>query len=389
MSKTMKWVLTLALGVGVAFGQIVPNAVLPPVSYRTFVDANGHPLPGGKLYTCAAGSAWSYPAGCTTPLATYTDYTGATPNSNPIVLDSAGRATWRIGPHPYKLVLTDSTGVVQWTDDNVQDAALAYLRGMTSGGGAVYIATETGSNNAIAAALLDSQGSPVPLASGLTVMVRLAHSLRQVGSNTFTLNGTTKSIAGGIASSGQSPYAPYDIITLVYDGTSWRDISARSWNAIIIDTMANRPATAFNGQMFMAVDPPYNGFLYVWDGVYAHNWVLPNASSLGPWNAITLQAGWTNIGSPYASAHYRETAAGQVFVEAFIAGGVCSTSSTTTLFTLPAGYRRPDSMMYSLAYSDGTVKNGYLLVGSDGTFKATCPTNPVVWISINLSYWTL
>jgi hypothetical protein len=48
-----------------------------------FFDNNGVVLAGGKLYT--------YDAGTTTLRATYTDSTGATPNSNPIVLDSAGR----------------------------------------------------------------------------------------------------------------------------------------------------------------------------------------------------------------------------------------------------------------------------------------------------------
>jgi len=43
----------------------------------------GVPLSGGKINTYAAGT--------TTPIATYTDNTGATPNANPIILDSTGR----------------------------------------------------------------------------------------------------------------------------------------------------------------------------------------------------------------------------------------------------------------------------------------------------------
>jgi len=48
-----------------------------------FFDNNGDPLSGGLLY--------SYASGTTTPLATYTSSTGLTANTNPIVLDSAGR----------------------------------------------------------------------------------------------------------------------------------------------------------------------------------------------------------------------------------------------------------------------------------------------------------
>ena len=48
-----------------------------------FFDNSGVPLSGGKLY--------SYAAGTTTPVATYTSSNGLTAHSNPIVLDAAGR----------------------------------------------------------------------------------------------------------------------------------------------------------------------------------------------------------------------------------------------------------------------------------------------------------
>lgn len=71
-----------------------------PFSY--FTDNNGAPLAGGKVYTYAAGT--------TTPQASYTDSTGVTPASNPVVLDSAGKATiWLSGY--YKIVVTDANGV--------------------------------------------------------------------------------------------------------------------------------------------------------------------------------------------------------------------------------------------------------------------------------------
>jgi hypothetical protein len=46
---------------------------LSSVPKLQFFDANGNPLVGGKLFTYAAGT--------TTPLATYTDSTGLTPNT--------------------------------------------------------------------------------------------------------------------------------------------------------------------------------------------------------------------------------------------------------------------------------------------------------------------
>ena len=86
-------------------------AAISPVPFLQFVDANGAPLAGGKLYTYAAGT--------TTPLATYTTVSGATPNSNPVILDSAGRASVWLGGSSYKFVLKTSADVLSYTTDNI------------------------------------------------------------------------------------------------------------------------------------------------------------------------------------------------------------------------------------------------------------------------------
>lgn len=86
-------------------------AQLLPSVYQRFTDSNGNPLAGGKLY--------SYSAGTSTPLATYTDQGALTPNTNPVTLDSAGGAQIWITNAGYKLMLTDASGNVQWTVDQV------------------------------------------------------------------------------------------------------------------------------------------------------------------------------------------------------------------------------------------------------------------------------
>lgn len=86
-------------------------------NFRAF-DSNGAPLSGGLLY--------SYEAGTTTPLPTYTDNTGATPNANPVVLDATGTANvWMQPGVLYKFVLTDALGNQQWSVDNFPSAAEA------------------------------------------------------------------------------------------------------------------------------------------------------------------------------------------------------------------------------------------------------------------------
>lgn len=85
-----------------------------------FFDNNGDPLTGGLLYT--------YTAGTTTPVATYTSSNGLTANANPIVLDSAGRVTeevWLTSGITYKFVLKSSTDVQIWSMDNITCSATA------------------------------------------------------------------------------------------------------------------------------------------------------------------------------------------------------------------------------------------------------------------------
>ena len=77
-----------------------------------FFDANGSPLVGGKVYTYAAGT--------TTPLQTYTDASGVTPNTNPVILDSRGECNlWFSTATSYKVVLESATNVLQWSVDNI------------------------------------------------------------------------------------------------------------------------------------------------------------------------------------------------------------------------------------------------------------------------------
>jgi len=90
---------------------------LSPTPKLQFFDANGAPLAGGLLYTYAAGT--------TTPLASYTDSTGVSANTNPIVLDSRGEANVWLGADSYKLALYTSVGVLIWTVDNIRIVGVA------------------------------------------------------------------------------------------------------------------------------------------------------------------------------------------------------------------------------------------------------------------------
>jgi len=81
---------------------------------QQFFDNNGVPLSGGLIYT--------YQAGSSTPLVTYTDNGGTTANANPIVLDSSGRVPneiWLLQGYSYKFIVQSSTGTSLITLDNL------------------------------------------------------------------------------------------------------------------------------------------------------------------------------------------------------------------------------------------------------------------------------
>lgn len=86
-------------------------AVVTPTPKMQFLTAEGTPLIGGKLYT--------YVAGTTTPQATFTDETGATANTNPVILDSRGEANVWLGAASYKFLLTDAEDVEIWSVDYI------------------------------------------------------------------------------------------------------------------------------------------------------------------------------------------------------------------------------------------------------------------------------
>lgn len=103
--------LFLACFMGVlAYGQ---TQVAPFVnSHVQFSNASGAaPCNGCLLDTFAAGT--------TTPLATYSESTGTTPNSNPVVLASDGSAVVYMTNASYKLRLRTAAGATIWTQDQV------------------------------------------------------------------------------------------------------------------------------------------------------------------------------------------------------------------------------------------------------------------------------
>lgn len=117
---------------------------LTPSPRQFFLDNNGRPLVSGQLFV--------YEAGTSTKATTWTDSTGSTPNSNPIVLDYRGECGIWIEPNvAYKYVLapagdTDPPTNPIWTVDQIESQQLLTLYGgVDSGSANAYVLNYTAS----------------------------------------------------------------------------------------------------------------------------------------------------------------------------------------------------------------------------------------------------
>jgi hypothetical protein len=83
-------------------------AILQPAEFQA-IDADGHPMAGGTLAT--------YVPGTSTPKSTWKDEGLSALNTNPVVLDSSGRAIlW--GDGLYRTVLRDAAGNLIWDQES-------------------------------------------------------------------------------------------------------------------------------------------------------------------------------------------------------------------------------------------------------------------------------
>lgn len=107
--------------------------VLVPWLTSQFFYASGLPMAGAQLF--------SYQAGTTTPIATFTDSTGGTPNTNPVIANSRGEmSVWITNNIAYKFVLEDPQNNVIWTRDQViAQQLLSLFGGVDTGSASAYI----------------------------------------------------------------------------------------------------------------------------------------------------------------------------------------------------------------------------------------------------------
>lgn len=201
-----------------------------PMPHVQFFDTSGRPLAAGYVYT--------YVAGTTTPLDSYTDASGTTPNSNPIVLDASGSAMIWVSAAAYKIVVQNKFHSVQWSADNVQ-------AGAGGGGGGCGISSPcsilqggTGATTATGATTNLQYAAPYAGAVAVSDTTRLAYDV-YVGDGGADPTGATDSTTAFQYTSNTSatragatvriPCGTYKItspITVANTSTSWEGESS-------------------------------------------------------------------------------------------------------------------------------------------------------------------
>ena len=123
----LSFVLVTCLLLLCAPGRAQTPVVLSPLPIQQLFDANGVPL--------AFGCIFSYQVATSTPLSTYTDYTGATLNANPVILSASGTySMWLQAGVSYSLVVKSQGG-----SNCNSGSTIAFLNGV--GGGSTTLTT--------------------------------------------------------------------------------------------------------------------------------------------------------------------------------------------------------------------------------------------------------
>lgn len=162
------------------------TAVLYTPHFIQFFNDSNAPLAGGKLYT--------YTAGTTTPKATYTTQAGNIENTNPVILDSQGRAVVFISGS-YKFKLTDSNDVPVGPNGGITDNITNFSAFTTSSTG--FFQSFSGDAVTAAFTLTDNLGTDE---KSLMIFSELEYSTNGTfASDTGWTKGAGWTIAAGVA----------------------------------------------------------------------------------------------------------------------------------------------------------------------------------------------
>lgn len=209
----------------------MPSYYLSPIANDQQVNSAGAPLSGGKIYT--------YLAGTSTASATYTDNTGATPQANPIILNSLGLPAspiWLLGGFPLKFIIKDSSDALIRTIDNisgVNDTSSTASEWTSSGLTPTYISATSFSVVGDQTAIFQVNRRVRTTNTGGLIYGRITASVFASTITTVTVINDTGSIDSGLSAVayGFLSYSPSSVPYALYAGFCNRLING----AMVID----------------------------------------------------------------------------------------------------------------------------------------------------------
>jgi len=226
----------------------------------SFLGLTGLPLSGGRLY--------SYQAGSSTPLATYTTVSGTIANANPIILGTDGRTpneVWLTYGYNYKFILQDSVGGTIATYDDIY-GILGTIPAVASVLPTGMILLWSGSIGSIPAGFLlcDGNNSTPDLRNRFVVGAGSTYSVNQTGGSADAIvvshNHTATSVVtdpghfhtGGTVGAGSAQGGGGPLVqTITNTGTATTGITVATTN-----TAAGTSGTGAN-------IPPYFALCYI------------------------------------------------------------------------------------------------------------------------------
>jgi hypothetical protein len=218
-----------------------------------FLDNSGNVLAGGRLFTYAAGTS--------TPLASYTSSTGLTANANPIILDSAGRVPlqiWLTDGVAYKFVLQNSAAEQIGAWDNVYATGVNTIgfgtTGLTPAAATSGVVTVAGTLNVAngGTGLSSLTAGRIPFGNGTAALDNSFNLTYTTGTNTFSAPivsaATSMANAGNMLFSGTAARIQGDFSsTTLANRTAFQDKTTNNETSVYALPNGTSTASGFFG----------------------------------------------------------------------------------------------------------------------------------------------
>lgn len=377
----------LLLWLSLAVTAMAQVSLAPPPKLQ-FLDNNGHPLTGGKIFTYASGTSNLLPS--------FTDGTGLVQNSNPVVLDSGGfGSVWLTTGSLYRVIVQNANGVQQYLVDNVVGIGSATGGGGGGGGGTgappgityVVVTTAYWSQTSTTVLTAGSPGTVIltPCPAGVDYTSTAGYQVYLSGDG---FNEAVAVTAGATGSGNCSiTFTPF------FSHVTYTISSASSGIQETINVACGvSPQPNFNGQCnpILPTNGPYlSGPTYTLNNyqVYGTIFFHANQSSLSGFGATLFCHGrgpCLQVGDQVAATHYNSNAIQGIAFRspdnnsgslAYSGCAITQTQTTGTTATVttsnPCGFRPGD--LVTIQFTDDKAYRGDAIVASSSgtTFTFT------------------